>query len=149
MEERKWLINHAEEYGSKSTELFKAEGGPSKLEKIKQMVEILYSIRPEVGKYCWDEMIFRGRNDVPRVPEEIIASQAEVQEEMTQKVTRELDQMFIQDDEGNEDVEYASIELVEVPDSDNNSIPAFKLIIKITGILPLIKNIINVKLNNE
>ena len=38
---------------------------------------------------------------------------------MTQKVTRELDQMFIEDDaEGNEDVEYASIELIEVPDSD-------------------------------
>ena len=36
-----------------------------------------------------------------------------------QKVTRELDQMFIEDDaEGNEDVEYASIELVELPDSD-------------------------------
>ena len=37
---------------------------------------------------------------------------------MTEKVTGELDQMFIEDDEGNEDVEYASIELVEVPDSD-------------------------------
>ena len=35
----------------KSTELFKAEGGPSKFEKIKQMAEILYSIWPEVGKY--------------------------------------------------------------------------------------------------
>ena len=37
---------------------------------------------------------------------------------MTQKVTRELDQMLIEDDEGKEDVEYASIELVELPDSD-------------------------------
>ena len=83
------------------------------------MAEILYSIRPEVGKYCWDDTIFRGRNDVPEVPEEIIASHAEVQEEMMQKVTRELDQMFIEDDaEGNEDVEYACIELIEVPDSD-------------------------------
>ena len=45
LEERKWLINHAEEYGSKSTELFKAEGGPSKFEKLKKMAEILYSIR--------------------------------------------------------------------------------------------------------
>ena len=99
-------------------ELFKAEGGPSKFEKIKQMAEILYSIRPEVGRFCWDDTIFRGKNDEPEVPEEIIASHAEVQEEMTQKVTRELDQMFIEDDESNEDVEYASIELVEVPDSD-------------------------------
>ena len=79
------------------------------------MAGILYSIRPEVGRFCWDDTIFRGKNDEP---EEIIASHAEVQEEMTQKVTRELDQMFIEDDEGNEDVEYASIELVEVPDSD-------------------------------
>ena len=103
----------------KSTELFKAEGGPSKFEKIKQMAEILYSIGPEVGRFSRDDTIFRGRNDVAEVPEEIIASHAEVQEEMTQKVTRELDQMFIEDDaEGNEDVEYASIELVEVPDSD-------------------------------
>ena len=87
--------------------------------KKKQMAEILYSIRPEVGKFCWDDTIFRGRNDEPEVPEEIITSHAEVQEEMMQKVTSELDQMFIEDDaEGNEDVEYASIELVEVPDSD-------------------------------
>ena len=98
-------------------ELLKAEGGPSKFEKIKQMVEILYSIRPEVGRFCWDDTIFRVRDDEPEVPEEIIASQAEVQEEMTQKVTSGLDQMFIEEDaEGNEDVEY--IELVEVPDSD-------------------------------
>ena len=64
-------------------------------------------------------MLEEGFLEVPEVPEEIIASQAEVQEEMTQKVTRELDQMFIEDDaEGNEDVEYASIELVEVPYSN-------------------------------
>ena len=38
---------------------------------------------------------------------------------MTQKVTRELDQIVKEDDaEGIEDVEYASIELVQVPDSD-------------------------------
>ena len=87
------------------------------MKKIKQMVEILYSIRPEVGRFCWDDTIFRVRDDEPEVPEEIIASQAEVQEEMTQKVTSGLDQMFIEEDaEGNEDVEY--IELVEVPDSD-------------------------------
>ena len=101
--------------------MFKAEGGPSKFENIKQMVEILHSIRPEVGRFCWDDTIFRGRNDEPEVPEEIITSQAEVQEEMTQKVTSGLDQMFIEEDaEGNEDVEYIynSIELVEVPDSD-------------------------------
>ena len=99
-------------------ELFKGEGGPSKFEKIKQMVEILYSIRPEVGRFCWNDTIFRGRNDEPEMPEEIIESHVEVQEEMMQKVTSELDQMFIDDDaEGDEDVEY--IELVEVPDAEN------------------------------
>ena len=81
------------------------------------MVEILHSIRPEVGRFCWDDTIFRGRNDVPEVPEEIIASHVEVQEEMMQKVTGELDQMFIEDDaDRNEDVEY--FDLVEVPDSE-------------------------------
>ena len=79
------------------------------------MVEILHSIRPEVGKFCWDDTIFKGQNDVP---EEVIASHVEVQEEMMQKVTGELDQMFIEDDaDGNEDVEY--FDLVEVPDSEN------------------------------
>ena len=81
------------------------------------MVEILHSIRPEVGRFCWDDTIFRGRNDVPEVPEEIIASHVEVQEEMMQKVTGELDQMFIEDDaDRNEDVEY--FDFVEVPDSE-------------------------------
>ena len=52
------------------------------------------------------------------IPEEVIASHVEVQEEMMQKVTGELDQMFIEDDaDGNEDVEY--FDLVEVPDSEN------------------------------
>ena len=101
-------------------ELFKAEGGPSKFEKIKEVVEILHSIRPEVGRFCWDDTIFRGRNNEPEVPEEILSSHVEVQEEMMQKVTIGLDQMFIEDDvEGNEDVEY--IELIEVPDSENVS----------------------------
>ena len=101
-------------------ELFKAEGGPSKFEKIKEVVEILHSIRPEVGRFCWDDTIFRGRNNEPEVPEEILSSHVEVQEEMMQKVTSGLDQMFIEDDvEGNEDVEY--IELIEVPDSENVS----------------------------
>ena len=100
--------------------MFKAEGGPSKFEKIKEVVEILHSIRPEVGRFCWDDTIFRGRNNEPEVPEEILSSHVEVQEEMMQKVTIGLDQMFIEDDvEGNEDVEY--IELIEVPDSENVS----------------------------
>ena len=84
------------------------------------MVEILYSIRPEVGRFCWNDTIFRGWNDEPEMPEKIIESHVEVQEEMMQKVTSELDQMFIDDDaEGDEDVEY--IELVEVPDAENVS----------------------------
>ena len=42
----------------------------------------------------------------------------EVQEEMVQKVTHELDQMYIEDGaEGNEEVEY--VDLVEVPVLEN------------------------------
>ena len=71
----------------------------------------------EVGRFCWDDTIFKGQNDVPEIPEEVIASHVEVQEEMMLKVTGELDQIFIEDDaDGNEDVEY--FDLVEVPDSE-------------------------------
>ena len=48
------------------------------------MVEILYSIRPEVGRFCWDDTIFRGFNEVP---EEIISSHVEVEKKMTMKGT--------------------------------------------------------------
>ena len=45
----------------------------------------------------------------------------EVQEEMLQKVTDELDQMYLADNvEGNED-KYMYVELVEVPDLDSVS----------------------------
>ena len=48
-----------------------------------------------------------------------MTSYVEIQEEMMQKLTHELDQMYIEDnDEGNED-EY--VELIEVPDSDTVS----------------------------
>ena len=82
------------------------------------MTEILYGMRPEIGKYCWNNTIFKGKDEV-EVPEEIVTSYVEVQEEMMQKLTHELDQMYIEDnDEGNED-EY--VELIEVPDSDTVS----------------------------
>ena len=77
------------------------------------MTEIFYGMRPEIGKCCWNNTIFKGQDEVG-VPEEIVTSYVEVQEEMMQKLTHELDQMYIEDnDEGNED-EY--VELIEVPD---------------------------------
>ena len=50
------------------------------------MAEILYFIRPEIGKYCWDSTIFRESEDLD-VPEEMTGSRVEVEEERTQKVT--------------------------------------------------------------
>ena len=68
---KKWL----------NLELFTKEEIPSKFDKIKKMTEILYSIRPEIGKYCWDSTIFRENEHL------------DVPEEMTQKVTHMMDQM--------------------------------------------------------
>ena len=56
-----------------------------------------------VGTWQW-KCYFHYNNE-PEVPEEILSSHVEVQEEMMQK--------------GNEDVKY--IELIEVPDSENVS----------------------------
>ena len=63
---KKWL----------NLESFKAEGNLSKFAKIKQMADILYSIRPAIGIYCWDNTIFKENNE-PMVPEEIISSHIE------------------------------------------------------------------------
>ena len=78
-------------------------------------------MRPEIGKYCWDKTIFRDQNELIRdVPEEMMESDVEFQEEIEQKLTYGIDQMFIEegmeDDEvqGNEEVEY--FQLVPVPD---------------------------------
>ena len=76
-------------------------------------------MRPEIGKYCWDKTIFRDEKE-PYVPEEMIEENIEFQEEIEQKLTYGIDQMFIEegmeDDEveGNQVVEY--FELVPVPD---------------------------------
>ena len=88
------------------------------------MAEIVYSLRPEIGKYCWDKTIFRDEKElIWDLPEEMIESNVEFQEEIEQKLTYGIDQMFIEegieDDEseeveGYEEVEY--FELVPVPD---------------------------------
>ena len=61
-------------------EIFKNEGFPSKFDKIKKISEIMYSIRPEVGKYCWDVTIFKGEEGLEE-PEEMVDSQIEIEEE--------------------------------------------------------------------
>ena len=81
------------------------------------MVDILYSIRPEIGRYCWDCTIYKGQNEL-EIPPEIIASHVEAQEEMMQKVTNELDQMYIEEDAESND-EDDDVELIEVPDLEN------------------------------
>ena len=101
---KKWL----------NLELFTKEEIPSKFDKIKKMTEILYSIRPEIGKYCWDSTIFRD-NEHLNVPEEMIRSGVEVDEERTQKVTHMMDQMYI--DESDEEVEF--VDLIPVPDAED------------------------------
>ena len=59
-------------------ELFTKDEIPSKFDKIKKMTEILYSIRPEIGKYCWDSTIFRD-NEHLDVPEEMTRSRVQVE----------------------------------------------------------------------
>ena len=75
----------------------------------------------DIGKYCWDKTIFRDENElIWDEPEEMIESNVEFQEEIEQKLTYGIDQMFIEegieDEEvvGNQEVEY--FELVPVPD---------------------------------
>ena len=82
------------------------------------MVDILYSIRPEIGRYCWDCTIYKGQNEL-EIPPEIIASHVEAQEEMMQKVTNGLDQMYIEEDaESNDEDDYVECR-IEVPDLEN------------------------------
>ena len=94
---------------------------PVKFDKIQKMTEILYSMRPEIGKYCWNKTIFL-RNEELEEPEEMIYSNGEVKEEILQKVTYGLDQMYVDDDtdddeddtEGNEEIEFLDF----IPASD-------------------------------
>ena len=87
---------------------------PSKFDKIQKITQILYSMRPEIGKYCWDVTIFQGKEETEE-PQKVIESYVEIEEERTLKVTDGLDQMHIEDhDEGNEEEEY--IDLIPVPD---------------------------------
>ena len=42
----------------------------------------MYSVRvrPEVGKYCWEKTLFKGKEELEE-PEEMVDSQIEVEEE--------------------------------------------------------------------
>ena len=42
-------------------EMAKDEGVSPKFAKICEMTEILYGMRPEIGKYCWNNTIFKER----------------------------------------------------------------------------------------
>ena len=61
-------------------------------------------MRPEIGKYCWDKTIFRDEKELD-VPEEMIESNVEFQEEIVQKLTYGVDQMFIEEGMESEEVE--------------------------------------------
>ena len=106
---KKWL----------NLELYKNPIVPTKFKKIEKLAEIVYSMRPEIGKYCWDKTIFRDEKELD-IPEEMIESNVEFHEEIVQKLTYGVDQMFIEEGmeseevEGNEEVEY--FDLVPVPD---------------------------------
>ena len=79
----------------------------------------LYSIRPEVGQFCWNNTIFR-RNGQIDEPEEMHNSHYEVGEEMMQKLTYGLDQMYVEEDaDGNEEF----VDLVLVPVEENDGPP--------------------------
>ena len=54
-------------------ELYKNPIVPSKFKKIEKWAEIVYLMRPEIGKYCCDKTIFRDEKELD-VPEEMIES---------------------------------------------------------------------------
>ena len=90
-----------------------------KIQENRKLAEIVHSMRPESGKNCLDKTIFRDEKELD-IPEEMIESNVEFQEEIVQKLTYGVDQMFIEEGmesdevEGNEEVEY--FELVPEPD---------------------------------
>ena len=95
-------------------EIYKSEEMPSKFEKIRRISEILHTMRPQIGKYCWDVTVNKGNEDAEE-PEEMVHSRVEIQEESLLKVTEGSDQMHIEDDvEGIDEKEYIILE--EVPD---------------------------------
>ena len=62
---KKWL----------NLELYKNPIVSSKFKKIEKLAEIVYSMRPEIGKYCWDKTIFRDEKElIWDVPEVMIES---------------------------------------------------------------------------
>ena len=105
-------------------EIYKHGAIPVKFDKIQKMTEILYSMRPEIGKYCWNKTIFLGNEELEE-PEEMIYSNVEVKEEILQKVTYGLDQMNVEGDtdeneddtEGNEEIEF--VDFIPAPDCGN------------------------------
>ena len=79
----------------------------------------MHSLRPQIGKYCWDVTIFKGHEE-PEAPTEMENSLAEIEEESLLKIRDGLDQMNIEDDvEGTEELEY--FDLIPVPDLEINS----------------------------
>ena len=93
-------------------EIYKSEEMPSKFEKIRRISEILHTMWPQIGKYCWDVTVYKGNEDAEE-PEEMIHSRVEIQEESLLKVTEGFDQMHIEDDvEGIEEEECIILEEV-------------------------------------
>ena len=95
-------------------EILKSEKVPAKFDKVKKITKILYAMRPEVGKFCWDSTIYKGNGEAEE-PEEMINARVEIQEESMLKLTEGFDQMHIEDDvEVIEEDEFIILE--EVPD---------------------------------
>ena len=95
-------------------EILKSEKVPAKFDKVKKITEILYAMRPEVGKFCWDSTIYKGNGEAEE-PEEMINARVEIEEESMLKLTEGFDQMHIEDDvEVIEEDEFIILE--EVPD---------------------------------
>ena len=88
---------------------------PTRYEKIEKYSEIIYSMRPGIGKYAWDETIFKNEDETHE-PIEVVDSQVEIEEDMMLKISFGIDQMFIEEEETEDDEEIIFVDLTPVPE---------------------------------
>ena len=93
---------------------------PTRYEKIEKYSEIIYSMRPRIGKYAWDQTIFKNEDETHE-PIEVIESQVEIEEDIMLKISFGIDQMFIEEEETEDDEEITFVDLSPAPEVQSES----------------------------
>ena len=94
-------------------------------------------MRPGIGKYAWDQTIFK-KEDELQEPIEVVNSQVEIEEDKMLKLSFGIDQMFIEQEENEDDEEIEFVDLTpaaEIESEANESERKTKIQSKITAFL--------------